>query len=138
MLEVTNLPTVNAMLNSLAALCLLVGYFFIRHRDIEKHRAAMLGALTASAIFLCSYLVYHYNAGSKPFEGVGTIRVIYFSILISHTILAMVIVPLVFVTLFRAFKEHFEKHKKIARWTLPLWLYVSATGVIIYLMLYGL
>lgn len=137
MLEVTDLPTVNAILNSLAALCLLAGYWFIRHNDIKKHRAAMIGALIASTLFLFSYLVYHYNVGSKPFEGVGAIRVIYFTILISHTILAMVIVPMVFVTLFRALKERFDKHRRIARWTLPLWLYVSATGVIIYLMLYG-
>ena len=96
----------------------------------------MLGALTTSALFLISYLTYHYHAGSKPFTGQGTIRTVYFTILLTHTVLATVIVPMALITLSRALKKNFDKHKRIARWTLPLWFYVSVTGVIIYLMLY--
>jgi len=98
----------------------------------------MLSALTASTLFLISYLTYHFQVGSVPFQGQGWIRWIYFTILISHTILAAVIVPLVLLTLFRALKGNFERHKRIARWTLPLWLYVSVTGVVVYWMLYRL
>ncbi len=96
----------------------------------------MLGALTTSALFLISYLTYHYHAGSKPFTGQGAIRAVYFTILLTHTVLAAVIVPMALITLSRALKKRFAQHKRIARWTLPLWFYVSVTGVIIYLMLY--
>ena len=102
------------------------------------HRLCMLSAFTTSALFLVSYLTYHYQVGSVPFQGRGWIRFVYFAILISHTILAAAIVPLVLLTLTRALRGRFDRHKRIARWTLPLWLYVSITGVIVYWMLYGL
>ncbi|OGP21477.1 MAG: hypothetical protein A2038_05490 [Deltaproteobacteria bacterium GWA2_57_13] len=137
-MPVSYLPSVNAVLNSLSALLLLVGYLFIRRGKVWAHRLFMLSALTASTLFLISYLTYHFQVGSVPFQGQGWIRWIYFTILISHTILAAVIVPLVLLTLFRALKGNFERHKRIARWTLPLWLYVSVTGVVVYWMLYRL
>ena len=96
----------------------------------------MIGALTASALFLISYLIYHYSAGSRPFEGEGTVRIVYFSILLSHTVLAMVVAPMVLLTVTHAARKRFDQHRKLARWTLPVWLYVSLTGVLIYLMLY--
>ncbi|RMG42799.1 MAG: DUF420 domain-containing protein, partial [Methanobacteriota archaeon] len=102
------------------------------------HKKCMIAALISSFLFLTSYLIYHYQVGSVAFTGQGWIRSVYFTILISHTILAMVIVPLVILTVTRAFKSRFARHKKIARWTLPLWMYVSVTGVVIYLMLYQL
>jgi len=126
----------NATLNGTSAILLSLGYYFIRQRAVSAHKRCMLGAFVASTLFLISYLVYHYHVGSVRFTGSGGIRTVYFAILISHTILAALIVPLVLVTLWRAWKVRFEKHKRIARWTLPLWLYVSVTGVVIYLMLY--
>jgi uncharacterized membrane protein YozB (DUF420 family) len=135
-MQISDLPTVNATLNALSAVWLAVGYFFIRQKKISAHRFCMIVALITSALFLISYVIYHYHIGSKPFQGVGAIRTAYFTILISHTILAMAIVPMALITLFRALKQHFDKHKRIARWTLPIWFYVSVTGVIIYLMLY--
>ena len=138
MIPVSYLPSVNAVLNSLSALLLLVGYLFIRRGKVWAHRLFMLSALTASTLFLISYLTYHFQVGSVPFRGQGWIRWMYFTILISHTILAAVIVPLVLLTLFRALKGNFERHKRIARWTLPLWLYVSVTCVVVYWMLYRL
>ncbi len=135
-MQISDLPAVNATLNSLSAILLATGYYFIRQKKIAVHRICMLSALTTSALFFISYLTYHYHIGSKHFEGVGAIRTVYFAILTSHTILAMVIVPLALITLFRALKQRFDKHKRIARWTLPIWFYVSVTGVIIYLMLY--
>lgn len=138
MITLADLPTVNATLNSISALLLGVGYYFIRHKKINAHKICMLSAFTTSILFLISYLIYHYNIGSKPFTGEGWIRPFYFTILISHTILAVVIVPLVIITLSRALKQRFNKHKKIAHWTLPIWLYVSVTGVTVYLMLYHL
>jgi uncharacterized membrane protein YozB (DUF420 family) len=135
-MQVTDLPAVNATLNSLSAILLITGYAFIRQKRITAHKICMFSALGASVLFLTSYLIYHYHVGSKPFVGQGTIRTIYFTILISHTILAAAIVPLALITLFRALKERFDKHKRIARWTLPIWLYVSLTGVTIYWMLY--
>lgn len=130
------LPTVNAALNSLSAAFLIAGYFFIKRKNISAHKACMISAFSASALFLISYLVYHYQVGSVPFEGQGWIRTLYFTILISHTVLAVAIVPLVLITLTRALKGNFERHRRIARWTFPLWLYVSVTGVLVYLMLY--
>jgi len=137
-MSVSDLPALNATLNGIATLFLLGGYTFIRQRKIEAHRACMLAAVTASALFLVSYLVYHANAGSKPFPGTGPVRVVYFFILITHIVLAAAIVPMVLVTLFRALKRRFDRHAAIARKTLPIWLYVSVTGVVIYVMLYRL
>ena len=138
MLPLSDLPAVNATLNSASALLLAAGYFFIRRGKIAAHRRCMVAAFATSALFLTSYLIYHYNVGSVPFPGRGWIRVVYFSILITHTILAAVIVPLVLVTLTRALREDFVRHRRIARWTLPLWFYVSVTGVVVYVMLYRL
>jgi uncharacterized membrane protein YozB (DUF420 family) len=135
-MTVSDLPTVNATLNLLATICLVVGWRFIRREEVGKHRVAMVAALTCSALFLVSYLVYHYYAGSRPFTGTGAIRAVYFVILITHVVLAAAIVPLVLITVTRAMRGSFERHRRIARWTLPLWLYVSVTGVVVYLMLY--
>lgn len=135
-MSVTDLPALNASLNGVAGLLLLAGYVFIKQRRITAHRAAMLSAFAASALFLASYLVYHANAGSRPFPGTGPARTVYFFILITHVVLAAVILPMALITLSRALRKRFDLHVRIARWTLPLWLYVSATGVVIYLMLY--
>jgi uncharacterized membrane protein YozB (DUF420 family) len=135
-MSISDLPAANAALNALSALWLSIGYFFIRQKKISAHRFCMLAALVTSTLFLLSYLTYHYHVGSKPFQGQGAIRTVYFTILLTHTVLATAIVPMALITLFRALRERFEKHKRIARWTLPLWFYVSITGVIIYLMLY--
>ena len=137
-MSVSDLPALNATLNGVAALFLLGGYAFIRRRKIEAHRACMLAAVTTSALFLISYLIYHANAGSKPFSGTGPVRAVYFLILITHIVLAAAIVPMVLVTLSRALKRRFDRHAAIARRTLPIWLYVSVTGVVIYVMLYRL
>jgi uncharacterized membrane protein YozB (DUF420 family) len=130
------LPTLNAMLNATSGILLTIGYIFIRRRNIQAHRACMIAALTSSSLFLISYLYYHYHAGATRFAGTGAARLIYFTILITHTILAVVIVPFVIVTVTRALRGQFDRHRRIARWTLPMWLYVSVTGVIVYLMLY--
>ena len=136
-MEVTDLPTVNACLNGAAALLLLTGYYFIKiRRDEPRHKACMLAAATCSALFLVSYLTYHAQVGSKPYEGTGTIRTVYFAVLLSHTVLAVVNVPLVILTLLHAIKDRREKHRRIARWTFPIWLYVSVTGIVVYWMLY--
>jgi len=135
-MQISDLPAVNATLNALSSIWLASGYLFIRQKKISAHRFCMLGALITSALFLISYLTYHYNAGSKPFTGQGAIRTVYFTILLTHTVLAVVIVPMALITLSRALKERFDQHKRIARWTLPMWFYVSVTGVIIYFMLY--
>ncbi len=137
-MEVTDLPTVNASLNSVSTLLLGAGYYFIRNGDKQRHRACMIAAFCTSAVFLACYLVYHYQAGSVGFQGQGWIRPVYFTILISHIILAAAIVPLVLLTLYRAWKEQFDRHRRIAKWTWPIWMYVSVTGVIVYLMLYHL
>ncbi len=134
----SDLPALNAVLNSISAILLLTGYRFIRRRNRNAHRNCMIAAFATSTLFLISYLTYHYLHGSTTFQGQGIVRVVYFSILFTHTILAAVIVPMVFVTLSRALREKFDRHRKIARWTLPLWLYVSVTGVVVYLMLYHL
>ncbi|HEY6119266.1 MAG TPA: DUF420 domain-containing protein [Pyrinomonadaceae bacterium] len=132
------LPHLNAFLNASSAVLLLAGYSFIRRGKISAHKRCQLSALTASILFLISYLTYHYFHGATRFPGQGIARPIYFTILISHTILAIVIVPLVVVTLTRALRGDFQRHRRIARITLPLWLYVSVTGVLVYLMLYHL
>jgi putative membrane protein len=130
------LPHLNACLNTTSALLLFTGYRFIRARNVVAHRACQIAALVISILFLASYLTYHFNHGATRFRGTGLVRPIYFTILTTHTILAMVIVPLVILTFYRAFRGDFVRHRKIARITLPLWLYVSVTGVIVYLMLY--
>ncbi len=136
MISVSALPAVNAVLNGLSGLLLIAGYFAIRRRRVGLHRGLMLSALGTSILFLTSYLYYHSQAGSTRFTGQGWIRPVYFTILTSHTILAMVIVPLVIATLYFALGERFPKHRRIARVTLPLWLYVSVTGILVYLLLY--
>ncbi len=132
----TALPTLNAILNATSAVLLIAGFVCIRTKRIDAHRRFMVGACVVSLIFLCSYLFYHANVGSVHFLGTGWVRPVYFSILISHTILAVVIVPLVIRTLFLASRRRFPAHRALARWTLPLWLYVSVTGVVVYWMLY--
>lgn len=137
-MQITDLPALNATLNACSALCLTLGYVFIRRRDRVNHRRAMLAALGTSALFLVSYVIYHANVGSKPFPGQGTIRWIYLSILVTHIVLAALILPMALVTAARALRGRFDRHVALARWTLPLWMYVSVTGVIIYVMLYQL
>ena len=128
----------NASLNAIATVLLIFGYVCIRRRWIAAHRAAMVAAFATSVLFLISYLTYHAHAGSRPFPGQGNIRVIYFVILITHIVLAATIPPLAGITLWRAYRRRFDRHMKIARWTLPLWLYVSITGIVVYWMLYQL
>ena len=130
------LPHVNAFLNATSAVLLIAGYRFIRSLRVDAHRKCQVSAVITSTLFLISYLTYHYYHGDTRFLGQGIVRPFYFTILITHVILAIVIVPLVLVTVYRAARGDFIRHKKIARWTLPLWLYVSVTGVIVYLMLY--
>lgn len=137
-LPLSALPALNATLNATCALLLGAGFLFIRRRKILAHKICMVSAFTVSVLFLVSYLTYHYHVGSVKFEGQGWIRPVYFAILISHTILAAVILPLALVTLSRALAARFDKHVKIARWTLPIWLYVSVTGVVVYWLLYHL
>ena len=133
-----HLPTVNAALNTLSAALLVVGFFYIRSKNRRAHKACMLAALGCSTLFLISYLVYHYQVGSVPFKGQGWIRPVYFTILLTHTILAAAVVPLALITLIRGLRERFDAHRRIARWTFPVWLYVSVTGVVVYWMLYWL
>jgi uncharacterized membrane protein YozB (DUF420 family) len=136
-MSVEQLPALNAGLNTVSALCVLLGFRYVRRGRIAAHRACMLLAVLASVLFLTSYLVYHTQVGSVPYQGRGFIRAVYFTILISHTGLATAVVPLVAVTLVRALRGRFERHAAIARFTLPIWVYVSISGVIVYLMLYG-
>lgn len=130
------LPTLNAILNATSGILIIIGYVMIRRGKVNAHRACMIGAVTASIIFLISYLIYHFNVGATKFAGTGWSRPFYFTVLISHTILAVVLAPVVVVTLRRALKGDFKRHLKIARWTFPMWVYVSITGVIVYFMLY--
>ena len=132
------LPTLNAALNTLSAVFLCAGYFFIRSHNRDAHQRCMMAGIACSTLFLVSYLTYHFQVGSVGFKGQGWIRPVYFAILITHTILAAAVVPLVLVTFIRALRERFDAHRRIARWTFPIWLYVSITGVVIYLMLYGI
>jgi uncharacterized membrane protein YozB (DUF420 family) len=136
MLTVTDLPAVNATLNAISFVFLVTGYVFIRRGQWRKHRACMIAALVTSGLFLTSYVIYHLEVGSVPFKRTGWIRTVYFVVLVPHIILAAAIVPMVLLTVSRAWSRRFDKHRRIARWTLPLWLYVSVTGVIVYLMLY--
>lgn len=132
-------PALNATLNGLAAILLATGYVLIRRRRIDAHRRVMIAAFAVSVLFLISYLVYHYSiGGGKRFTGTGPIRTVYFTILLTHTVLAAAVPFLAVITLSRALKARYDRHRNIARWTLPIWLYVSVTGVIVYWMLYRL
>jgi uncharacterized membrane protein YozB (DUF420 family) len=137
-MDVRDLPALNALLNTASAVLLVTGYRLIRQGKREAHRKAMTAALVVSALFLTSYLIYHAQVGSVRFQKTGWIRPVYFSILVSHTILAACVAPMALVTVWRAWKGRFERHRRLARITLPLWLYVSVTGVLVYLMLYHL
>jgi len=130
------LPHLNAILNSTSAILLLAGFRFIRRGRIQAHRNCQVTAVVTSTLFLVSYLTYHYYHGATKFLGQGLVRPFYFTLLLTHTVLAIVIVPLILITLYRAARGDFIRHRRIARWTLPLWLYVSVTGVLVYLMLY--
>ncbi len=132
------LPTLNALLNGTSAALLTAGFLLIRRKRVAAHRACMLSAFGVSTLFLVSYVVYHAQAGSVPFHGQGWIRPVYFTLLLSHIVLAAAIVPLALTTIYRAWTERFDRHRRIARWTLPIWLYVSVTGVLVYWMLYHL
>lgn len=136
MLHLHDLPAVNATLNSLATVLLVTGYVLIRKRRRTAHRNVMIAALVCSTLFLTSYLVYHAQVGSVRFPGTGLPRTIYLSILLTHTILAATVPILAVITVWRAYKKRFDRHKALARWTLPIWLYVSITGVVVYWMLY--
>jgi uncharacterized membrane protein YozB (DUF420 family) len=134
----SDLPAINATLNAISAVLLTIGWFLIRSRRIAAHRRFMIAAFVSSSLFLTSYLIYHAKIGSKPFPGTGVIRTVYFSILIPHVTLAALVLPLAIMTLRRGLKRDDKRHRRIARWTLPLWLFVSVTGVIVYVMLYQL
>lgn len=137
-ISLSALPTLNALLNATSTVLLILGYQFIRQQHLRAHRACMLAAFSVSVLFLVSYLTYHYHVGSTRFTGQGWVRAVYFTILLSHTVLAALVPFLALFTLFRALQAQFPKHRRIARWTLPIWLYVSVTGVLVYLMLYHL
>jgi uncharacterized membrane protein YozB (DUF420 family) len=137
-MHTADLPLVNAILNGTAAILLTIGYLQIRRRNRDVHRLFMIAAFVASTLFLVSYTIYHAQTGSRAFSGHGPVRVLYFTILISHVVLAALVPPLAIVTLTLALRGRFSAHARIARWTLPIWLYVSVTGVVVYLMLYQL
>jgi uncharacterized membrane protein YozB (DUF420 family) len=137
-MEIADLPALNATLNGAASIFLVTGYALIRSGRRDAHRFCMLSALTISALFLISYVIYHANAGSVRFQGTGAIRAVYFAVLIPHIILAATILPLALITTARGLRGDYGRHVRIARWTLPVWLYVSVTGVIVYVMLYQL
>jgi uncharacterized membrane protein YozB (DUF420 family) len=134
----SDLPALNAFLNATAAVLLVIRYSLIRAGRMRQHRAVMISACVVSTLFLTSYVIYHANIGSRPFQRQGTIRIIYFAILLTHVILAAAVVPMALITLSRGLRARFDRHVAIARWTFPIWLYVSVTGVIVYLMLYRL
>ncbi|HOJ04511.1 MAG TPA: DUF420 domain-containing protein [Bacteroidota bacterium] len=136
-MSVSDLPSVNAALNALASLFLVLGFVLIRRGKVQQHRAMMLAAFATSTLFLATYLYYHFNAQLiTKFQGEGLARTVYFVILISHSVLAVAVPPMAIITLFRGLKMTVERHRAIARWTLPLWLYVSVTGVLVYVLLY--
>lgn len=135
-MSIRMLPALNAILNATSGILIIIGYVMIRRKKVAAHRACMIGAVSTSIIFLISYLIYHFNVGATRFAGTGWSRPFYFTVLISHTILAVMLVPFVVVTLRRALKGDFARHRKVARWTFPMWVYVSITGVIVYFMLY--
>jgi uncharacterized membrane protein YozB (DUF420 family) len=136
LITVKDLPAINASLNATAALLLLWGYTLIRRRKVEIHRRVMLAAFSVSILFLISYLIYHAQVGSVRFQKTGTIRTVYLTILLTHTVLAAAVAVLAPITLVRAWKGNFAKHRRLARITFPIWLYVSVTGVVVYWMLY--
>ncbi len=135
-MTVSDLPALNATLNATCFVLLTAGYFLIRSGRVTQHRAVMIAAFCTSVVFLTSYVIYHAQAGSKPFPGQGPIRLVYFTILITHVVLAAAIVPMVLMTLSRGLKRQDVRHRALARWTLPIWMYVSVTGVVVYYMLY--
>ncbi len=137
-MTLSDLPALNATLNGTAACLLLIGYRFIRRGEIRQHRATMLAACTVSTAFLASYVTYHANVGSRPFPGHGPVRTVYLTILLTHVVLAATVLPLALITVIRGLRGRYDRHRAIARWTFPIWLYVSVTGVIVYLMLYQL
>jgi uncharacterized membrane protein YozB (DUF420 family) len=136
--SVTDLPAVNATLNGISAVLLVIGYVLIRQRRIEQHRWTMIGAFVVSTLFLIGYVIYHWNVGSKPFTAQGPVRTVYFFVLITHIVLAAFVPPMALITLIRGLRARYDRHARLARWTLPIWLYVSVTGVIVYVMLYQL
>jgi putative membrane protein len=136
--SISDLPHLNAALNATATVLLVTGWLLIKRRRIPQHRAVMIAAVITSAAFLTSYVTYHANAGSKPFPGTGAIRTIYFAILIPHVLLAAVSLPPILITFIRGLRRDDQRHRRIARWTMPVWLFVSVTGVIVYVMLYRL
>jgi len=136
MIGIADLATVNAGLNATAAVLIGFGFYFIKQKNVPAHRMCMIAAMVVSTVFLTSYLIYHYNVGSVRFTKQGWIRNVYFPLLLTHTMLAAVVVPMVLRTVFLAAKGRFGHHIRIARWTFPVWMYVSVTGVIVYLMLY--
>ena len=138
MVPISYFPALDASLNATSALLLTIGYVFIRRGNVRAHKTCMLSAFVTSSLFLVCYLWYHAHHGVTRFPGQGAVRTFYFTLLTSHTVLAVVIVPLVVVTLGRAWRRMFDRHRRIARWTLPLWIYVSVTGVVVYWMLYHL
>ena len=135
-MTVTDLPALNATLNGISGILLVTGYVFIRRKQWRAHRACMISAVVMSALFLTSYVIYHAQVGSVPFKGTGWIRTVYFAVLVPHVILAAAMVPPVLITVSRGLSGKYDRHRRIARWTLPVWLFVSVTGVIVYLMLY--
>jgi putative membrane protein len=135
---VVTLPLLNACLNATSAALLSAGWLFIRRKRVVAHKTCMVSALAVSTLFLISYVTYHSLAGSRPFTGTGWIRIVYYPLLVSHIILAAAIVPLALTTIYRALQGNFARHVRVARWTLPIWLYVSVTGVLVYWMLYRL
>lgn len=137
MIGISDLATVNAGLNATAAVLIGAGFYFIKRKNIRAHKVCMAAAMAVSAVFLTSYLIYHYNVGSVRFTKQGWIRNVYFPLLLTHTVLAAVVLPMVLRTVFLATKGHFQNHVRIARWTFPIWMYVSITGVIVYVMLYS-
>lgn len=135
-MEISSLPHLNAALNSISTVLLMAGWALIKARRIPQHRICMIAAVVTSALFLTSYVIYHANAGSKPFPGTGAIRAVYFAVLIPHVILAAVSLPFILVTFARGLRRDDARHRRIARWTMPVWLFVSVTGVVVYVMLY--
>jgi uncharacterized membrane protein YozB (DUF420 family) len=135
-MQLSDLPAVNATLNGISAVLLMIGYVLVRQRKLEQHRRVMIAAFATSVLFLICYVIYHANVGSKRFPGQGPIRSVYFFVLITHIVLAALVPPMAIITLVRGLRARYDAHRRIARWTLPIWLYVSVTGVIVYVMLY--
>lgn len=135
-MQLTDLPAVNATLNGISAVLLVIGYVLVRQRKLEQHRRVMIAAFSTSVLFLICYVIYHANVGSRRFPGQGPVRSVYFFILITHIVLAALVPPMAIITLVRGLRARYDSHRRLARWTLPIWLYVSVTGVIVYVMLY--